>query len=334
LTQIEKNFLKKGVTRVKKPILVIMAAGMGSRFGGLKQIEPVDEQGHIIMDFSIYDGRRAGFEKVIFIIKEENESLFRECIGDRIGKYIEVEYVFQDLTDLPLGYQVPEGREKPFGTGHAVLCCQDKIDGPFVVLNADDYYGVAGYQLIYDYLQETSDVIDGQGNKVYSYGMVGYRLEKTLTENGSVSRGVCQLDDEDYLTGITERTQIERQGSQIGRDGSQIAFTEDKGETWIEIGSNTIVSMNLFGFTHSFMDELRERFKVFLDKELPLNPMKGEFFLPSVVGELIDEDKANVKVLKSPDRWYGITYQEDKEGVEQAIKKMKEEGLYPEKLWD
>ena len=311
---------------MKKPILVIMAAGMGSRFGGLKQIEPVDNEGHIIMDFSIYDGIRAGFEKVIFIIKKENEALFRECIGNRVSQHIEVEYVYQELTHLPSGYQVPEGREKPFGTGHAVLCCKDKVDGPFVVLNADDYYGATGFKLIYDYLLANPDTVNDSGESMYSYGMVGYQLEKTLTENGSVSRGVCQTDDKDFLTGITERTHIEK-------IEEQVAFTEDKGNTWTKISPESTVSMNLFGFTYSFIKELEERFNCFLEEDLPRNPLKAEFFLPSVVGELINEGKAKVKVLKSPDRWYGITYQEDKKAVKEAIRRMKKEGLYPENLW-
>ena len=322
----------EGTSTVRKPVLVIMAAGMGSRFGGLKQIAPVDNEGHIIMDFSIYDGKRAGFEKVIFIIKRENEELFKECIGNRVSGHMEVEYVYQELTDLPSGYQVPEGREKPFGTGHAVLCSRDKIDGPFVVLNADDYYGAEGFKLIYDYLLSNPDVISGESlrgsdQKVYSYGMVGYQLEKTLTENGFVSRGICEIDDEEYLTGITERTHIEY------KEGN-IQFTEDKGETWTKIAVDTTVSMNLFGFSKSFMGELEKQFISFLEDDLLANPMKAEFFLPSVVGELIEEKKAKVKVLKSLDHWYGITYQEDKEDVLKAIGKMKSEGLYPEKLWD
>jgi len=312
---------------VKKPVLVIMAAGLGSRFGGLKQIAPVDNEGHIIIDFSIYDGKRAGVEKVIFIIKKENEELFKECIGNRVNGHMEVEYVYQELTDLPPGYQVPEGREKPFGTGHAVLCCKDKIDGPFVVLNADDYYGAEGFQLIYDYLLANPEMEEPCGKAIYSYGMVGYQLEKTLTENGFVSRGVCEIDDEDYLTRITERVHIEY------KEGD-IQFTEDKGETWTKIEPDATVSMNLFGFSKSFMGELEKQFVSFLENDLLISPMKAEFFLPSVVGELIKEKKANVKVLKSPDHWYGITYQEDKEGVLKAISKMKSEGLYPEKLWD
>ena len=300
---------------------------MGSRFGGLKQITPVDNEGHIIMDFSIYDGKRAGFEKVIFIIKKENEELFKECIGNRVSEHMEVEYVYQDLTNLPFGYQVPKGREKPFGTGHAVLCCREKIDGSFVVLNADDYYGAEGFQLIYDYLLENPDIEKPSGETIYSYGMVGYQLEKTLTENGFVSRGVCEIDGEEYLTGITERVHIEY------KEG-EIQFTEDKGETWTKIKPDTTVSMNLFGFSKSLIGELEKQFVSFLENDLLANPMKAEFFLPSVVGELIKDKKANVKVLKSPDRWYGITYQEDKEGVLDAVSKMKSEGLYPEKLWD
>ena len=312
---------------MKKPVLVIMAAGMGSRFGGLKQIAPVDDQGHIIMDFSIYDGKRAGFEKVIFIIKKENDELFRECIGNRVSEHMEVEYVYQELTDLPLGYQASKEREKPYGTGHAVLCCKDKIDGPFVVLNADDFYGAKSFQLIFNYLLENPDIVKPSGETIYSYGMVGYQLEKTLTENGFVSRGVCKINDKDDLTGITERTHIEY------REGV-IQFTEDKGETWTKIVADTTVSMNLFGFSKSFMRELEKQFVSFLEYDLPLNPLKAEFFLPSVVGELIQKKKANVKVLKSPDHWYGITYQEDKEGVLKAIRGMKREKIYPEELWN
>ena len=297
-----------------------MAAGLGSRFGGLKQIEPVDSEGHIIMDFSIFDAKRAGFEHVIFIIKEENHQLFKEAIGNRVSKHMEVTYVFQGLDKLPDGYTVPVGREKPFGTGHAVLCCKDEIDGPFVVINADDYYGVKSFGKIYDYLMNTED------KEKYTYSMVGYHLGNTMTENGFVSRGVCDLDKHGYLVDITERTHIEY------REGD-IMFTEDGEQTWEIIDPTTFVSMNLFGFTCSFMDELDKRFRRFLDNDLPSNPLKAEFFLPSVVGDLISEGKANVKVLESTDKWYGITYKEDKIGVKKAVEKMKEEGVYPQNLW-
>ena len=305
---------------MEKPVLVIMPAGMGSRYGGLKQIDPVDEEGHIIIDFSIFDARRAGFEKVVFIIKEENKEEFKTCIGDRISEYMEVVYVFQKLDDLPEGYEVPAGRVKPFGTGHAVLCCRNVIDGPFAVINADDYYGVHALEEIYRYLSEHAD------DEKYRYAMVGYRLDNTLTDNGYVSRGICETDEEDYLTGIIERTHIER-------TTNGIEYTEDDGKTWNKIDKNCIVSLNMFGFTNSLLRELEERFPVFLEKNLKVSPLKCEYFLPSVVGELLDEDKATVKVLKSEDRWYGITYKEDKQSVVDAVAEMKGKGIYPLHLW-
>jgi choline kinase len=304
-----------------KPVLVIMAAGMGSRYGGLKQIDPIDEEGHIIIDFSIYDAIRAGFEKVVFIIKKENEADFKACIGDRMEKRIGVEYVYQDLNDLPEGYSVPEGRVKPFGTGHAILSCMDAIDGPFAVINADDYYGKHAYEMIYDYLSTHED------DDKYRYTMVGYVLENTLTENGHVARGVCVTDENNYLTGINERTHIER------RDG-KAAYTEDDGATWTEIPEGSTVSMNMWGFSKSILQELKDRFPKFLDENLEKNPLKCEYFLPSVVNELLAEQKATVEVLKSLDKWYGVTYKEDKEYVVNAIKALKDSGLYPQHLWE
>lgn len=305
----------------KKPVLVIMAAGMGSRYGGLKQIDPVDEQGHIIMDFSIFDAKRAGFEKVVFIIKKENEEMFKETIGNRMAKIMDVEYAFQELTNIPEGFSVPEGRVKPFGTGHAILSCADIVDGPFAVINADDYYGEDAFKVIYDYLASHED------DEKYRYTMVGYILENTLTENGHVARGVCVTDENRQLVGIHERTRIERKG-----DGA--AYTEDEGQTWVEIPKGSIVSMNMWGFTNSFMGELKARFPKFLEENLPKNPLKCEFFLPSVVGELLEEGKATVEVLKSEDKWYGVTYKEDKPVVVAAIRKMKDEGKYPDRLWE
>ena len=306
---------------MKDPVLVVMAAGMGSRYGGLKQIDPVDEQGHIIMDFSIYDAVKAGFKKVVFIIKKENEESFKEAIGDRLSKQIQVEYVFQELTNLPDGFSVPEGRVKPFGTGHAILCCMDVVDAPFAVINADDYYGSHAFQVIYDYLTTHED------DDKYRYTMVGYVLENTLTENGHVARGVCMTDEDNNLTGIQERTHIEK------RNG-QAAFTEDDGATWTEIPNDSIVSMNMWGFTPSILQELKAGFPVFLEENLKKNPLKCEYFLPSVVGNLLTEEKATVKVLKSTDKWFGVTYKEDKPVVVESIRKMKEDGLYPEKLWE
>ena len=306
---------------MKKPVLVIMAAGMGSRYGGLKQIDPVDNEGHIIMDFSIYDAKRAGFEKVVFIIKKAIEKEFKAGIGDRISQYMDVEYVYQELDTLPEGFEVPEGRVKPFGTGHAILSCKDVVDGPFAVINADDYYGVHAFQEIYNYLTENED------DENYHYAMVGYILSNTLTENGYVSRGICEMDKDAFLTGITERTHIEQ------RDMG-VQFTEDDGQTWEDIAADSIVSMNMFGFTASMLKELECRFPEFLEKGLKENPMKCEYFLPSVVSDLIEEDKADVKVLRSEDRWYGITYKEDKEAVVSAVQKLKDTGVYPQHLWE
>lgn len=305
---------------MEKPVLVIMAAGMGSRYGGLKQIDPIDADGHIIMDFSIYDAKRAGFEKVIFIIKKSIEEEFKAVVGDRISRYIDVEYAYQELDTLPDGFSVPEGREKPFGTGHAILSCKDIVKGPFAVINADDYYGVHAFREIFRYLSEHED------DEKYRYAMVGYMLSNTLTENGYVSRGICETDADGYLTGITERTHIERRA-----DGA--AFTEDDGANWTKLAGDSIASMNLFGFSASMLKELEAGFSKFLAKGLEENPLKCEYFLPSVVGELIEASKATVQVLKSTDRWYGITYKEDKQAVVEAIKHLKEEGVYPEHLW-
>ena len=307
---------------MKKPVLVVMAAGMGSRYGGLKQIDPVDKDGHIIMDFSIYDAVRAGFGKVVFIIKKENEADFKAAIGDRLSSRIEVEYVFQDLHSLPEGYEVPEGRVKPWGTGHAVLNCLGKVDGPFAVINADDYYGSHAFQMAYDFLTNNEDK-DG----VYQYMMVGYKLENTLTDNGHVARGICVTDENGYLQDINERTHIEK------KDGGA-AYTEDDGATWNPLPLDATVSMNMWGFGASILQELKDCFAAFLDENLEKNPLKCEYFLPFVVDELLKEKKATVKVLKSMDKWYGVTYKEDKPVVVAAIQKLKDEGLYPQKLWE
>lgn len=306
---------------MKKPVLVVMAAGMGSRYGGLKQIDPVDKEGHIIMDFSIYDAVRAGFKKVVFIIKKENEADFKAAIGDRISKIIEVAYVFQDLNNLPEGYSIPEGRVKPWGTGHAILSCLDEVDGPFAVINADDYYGSHAFQMAYDFLSQNEE------GDTYSYMMVGYKLENTLTDNGHVARGVCVTDEDGHLVKINERTHIEKR-----EDGA--AYTEDDGKTWVEIPEGSTVSMNMWGFSASILKELKDRFSKFLDENLESNPLKCEYFLPFVVDELLTEEKATVKVLKSMDKWYGVTYKEDKPVVVAAIQKLKDEGLYPQKLWE
>ena len=297
-----------------------MAAGMGSRFGGLKQIEPISDKGEIILDFSLYDAFMAGFKKAIFVIKRENEEDFRKLIDNGAAKYMEVDYAFQQLNDLPDGYSVPEGREKPWGTAHAVMAARHLADGPIAVINADDYYGPGAFQTIYDFLEGTCD-----GEK-YSYCMVGYDIENTLTENGFVSRGVCKTSEQGFLTEITERTKIQ------WKDG-EIVYTEDDGKTWKNLPKGTTVSMNFWGFTPSMMKEMEAGFPAALDKILAENPLKGEYFLPGVVDRLLREGKAEVKVLKSRDRWYGVTYKEDKESVVSALQSMKDKGEYPDKLW-
>ncbi len=307
--------------KMNKPVLVIMAAGMGSRYGGLKQIDPVDNEGHIIMDFSMFDAKRAGFEKVIFIIKKENEADFKEAVGDRMAKYMEVSYAYQELSNIPEGFEVPEGRVKPWGTAHAVLSCIDQIDGPFAVINADDYYGQEAFRLIYDYLSAHQD------DDKYRYTMVGYHLGNTVTDNGHVARGICDMNADGELVSIHERTRIEK------RDGG-IAFTEDDGETWIFVPADTTVSMNMWGFTRSILKEIKEGFPAFLEKGLKENPMKCEYFLPAVVSSLVEKDQASVAVLKSADKWYGVTYKEDKPVVVAALQKMKDDGLYPAHLWE
>lgn len=305
---------------MNKPVLVIMAAGMGSRYGGLKQIDPIDKQGHILIDFSIFDAKRAGFEKVIFIIKREHESDFREVIGDRLSRYIEIEYAFQELDNLPEGFEIPEGRVKPWGTAHAVLSAIHLINGPFVVINADDYYGRDAFKKIYDYLCTHSD------DEKYRYAMVGYQLKNTITEHGSVSRGVCTTDEKDYLVKVIERTRIEKRENGI-------AFMEDDAATWTTLPEDTIVSMNMWGFTASFLKETKKRFAVFLEEGLRENPMKCEYFLPSVVSALLAENRATVTVLTSKDKWYGVTYREDKPVIMDALQRMKDNGIYPEEVW-
>ncbi len=300
-----------------KPVLVIMAAGMGSRYGGLKQIEPMDEQGHIIMDFSLYDAALAGFEEVIFIIKKENEAVFRERIGDRAARSMKVSYAFQELDDIPEGMKVPEGRVKPWGTGHAVLAARKLIHGPFAVINADDYYGREAFANMYAFLEQSKE----DGDKLHA-AMVSYILRNTLTENGHVARGVCVVDEEGYLQDIVERTKIMR------RNGEP-AFTEDDGESWTPLDENTPVSMNFWGFPLGFMTKLEKAFPLFFKTQVPVNPQKSEFFLPFAVDDLLKDNKADVKVLHTQDRWYGVTYREDKAVVTQAFEKMEKDGIYP-----
>lgn len=304
---------------MKEPVLVIMAAGMGSRYGGLKQIDPIDEQGHIIIDFSIYDAIRAGFKKLVFIIKHEIENDFKEVIGKRMSKFIDVEYVFQDLNNLPSGFSVPDGRVKPWGTGHAILSCIGTVDSPFAVINADDCYGADAYRVLYDFLkQEPKNDTD--------YAMVGYILENTLTDNGHVARGVCTTTADGYLESIDERIRIEKRPDRT-------EFTEDDGATWTVIPKGSTVSMNMWGFQPGILKIIDERFSAFLAANIEKNPMKCEYLLPSVVGDMLKEGKATVKVLHSSDRWYGVTYKEDKQMVMEAMKALKDKGQYPQNLW-
>ena len=307
---------------MKKPILVVMAAGMGSRYGGLKQIDPVGCEGEAILDYSLFDAHEAGFDTAVIIIKEAIKKDFMETVGARLQKApMEIRYAYQELEKLPASYTVPEGRTKPWGTCHAVVCAREAIgDAPFAVINADDYYGKAAFKEIYNYLSAHAD------DDKYRYCMVGYELGKTVTDNGSVARGVCQVNGEGFLKSVVERTKIEKQADGV------IRFTED-GSTWTALPEKTTVSMNMWGFTPSFAAESEARFPAFLDKALAENPMKGEYFLPSTVSALLAEDKATVKMLYSPDKWYGVTYAADKPVVVAALKAMTEQGLYPDGLW-
>lgn len=305
-----------------KPTLVILAAGMGSRYGGLKQIDPIDPEGHKIIDFSIYDAVRAGFGKVVFIIKKENEADFRSCIGDAVSSKIQVEYVFQELTKIPEGAVIPEGRVKPWGTAHAILCCKDVVKEPFAVINADDYYGVSAFQTLYDFLMS-----ENKSSDKMSFCMVGYELKNTLTDNGSVARGCCQMDANGYLQTIDERTNIIKT-----EEGA--AYSKDDGATYIPMPVDTLVSMNMWGFTPDIFDELDRSINMFFANTVKENPLKSECFIPLEVGRMINEDLATVKVLSSKDKWFGVTYKEDKPFVEASIKALKDNGVYPVKLWN
>lgn len=305
---------------MEKPTLVILAAGMGSRYGGLKQIDPVDDKGHKIIDFSIYDAVRAGFGKVVFIIKKENEKDFRECVGDAVSKHIAVDYVFQELDKVPEGFQIPEGRVKPWGTAHAILCCKDVVKEPFAVINADDYYGRSAFDELYKFLTTHED------DEKYRYAMVGYQLGNTLTDNGSVARGICVTDDDGYLVEIAERTKIVK-------TEKAAAFTEDDGETWTEVALDTPVSMNMWAFSPSIIGELQAAVDRFFAEEVEKNPLKSECFLPIEVDKLLKAGKATVEVLYSADKWFGVTYKEDKPFVMESIRNLKDAGVYPDVLW-
>ena len=302
--------------------LIIMAAGIGSRFGGgIKQLAPVGPSGEIIMDYSIHDALEAGFNKVCFIIRKDLEADFREIIGNRIEKICPCSYAFQEVENLPGGFKNPEGRTKPWGTGHAVLCAKEAVDGaPFAAINADDYYGKEAYRNLYNFLETAQDT------DKYAYCMVAYHMGNTVTENGSVARGICVTDENSFLTSVTERTQIEQY------DGG-IHYIGDDGETWVDVAADTPVSMNMWGFTGSFMEELDAYFPGFLANDVPKNPQKAEMFLPSVVSRLINTDKATVKMLRTEDKWYGVTYAADKPTVIAALRALTAEGKYPVGLW-
>lgn len=303
---------------MNKPVLVVLAAGMGSRYGGLKQIDALGGNGEAILDYSIYDAYQAGFRTAVILIKEAIREDFMATVGKRLASSpMEIRYAYQELNKLPAGYSVPEGRVKPFGTGHAIICAGEEVgNAPFVVINADDFYGRVAFQKMYEFLSAATDPFD--------YCMVGYELGKTVTDNGSVARGVCSTDAQGNLTTITERTRIEKYPGGIH-------FTED-GETWTDLPADTTVSMNFMGFMPSFLEEAKALFPKALDEILAKNPLKGEYFLPAIVQQMLTEGRATMKVLTSPDKWYGVTYAADKPVVVEALKKMTQEGLYPEKL--
>lgn len=303
---------------MNKPVLVVLAAGMGSRYGGLKQIDALGGNGEAILDYSIYDAYQAGFRTAVILIKEAIREDFMATVGKRLASSpMEIRYAYQELNKLPAGYSVPEGRVKPFGTGHAIICAGEEVgNAPFVVINADDFYGRVAFQKMYEFLSGATDP--------YGYCMVGYELGKTVTDNGSVARGVCCTDAQGNLTTITERTRIEKYPGGIH-------FTED-GETWTDLPADTTVSMNFMGFMPSFLEEAKALFPKALDEILAKNPLKGEYFLPAIVQQMLTEGRATMKVLTSPDKWYGVTYAADKPVVVEALKKMTQEGLYPEKL--
>lgn len=302
---------------MSKPVLVIMAAGMGSRYGGLKQMDPVGPGGELILDYSLFDARQAGFERAVIIIKKENEQDFRDVLGNRVSRYMQVDYAYQDINDLPDGYAVPEGRVKPWGTGHAVLSAAHLVDAPFCAINADDYYGREAFRLCYQHLTH----LKGEGD----YCMVGYLLKNTLSETGSVARGVCELDENSCLTGLTERTHI------ISTVDGPL-MTEDM-KTYQRLDENTVVSMNMWGFPAAMMDCLKVGFPVFLDRAIKENPMKGEYYLPFAVNDELQSGRAAAHVYTTPDQWFGVTYHEDRQKVVGALQAMTDAGLYPSPLW-
>ena len=306
----------------KKPVLVVMAAGMGSRYGGLKQIDPVGSHGEAILDYSLFDAHEAGFETAVIVITKAIEKDFMETVGARLKKCpMEIRYAFQELDMIPSGCTVPAERTKPWGTSHAVLCAKDAIDGaPFAVINADDYYGKECYQKIFAYLSKAENTQPGD------YCMVSYRLGNTVTENGSVARGICEVNADGYLTQVVERTRIEKYPGGIH-------FTVDNGATWVDVAEDTPVSMNLWGFTPDFLDTIEADFPRFFREDVAKNPAKAEMFLPMSVSKQLQDGKATVRVLRSQDVWYGVTYAADKPVVMAALREKAEQGLYPDGLW-
>lgn len=376
------NSTQSKINEITKPALIIMAAGMGSRYGGLKQVDPVTPEGEILLDFSLYDAMMAGFEDVVFIIRKEHREAFDNLLKDRAGKHLSIHYAYQELSDLPEGFEVPDGRTKPWGTCHAVMACRDIVKGPFAVINADDYYGPSAFMQIYDFLSSVAssevssaenhsdnDVLTSKGsdnnsrtsetsneipqdNKISDFAMVGYMLPNTLSESGHVARGVCQISDSGYLSDIVERTKIMRRPidsdpnsesisnsdsvetkDSVSHRGSEIAYEDGETGNWIPLSEDTIVSMNFWGFTQSFMQAMIDNFPAFLEESLKNDPLKAEYFLPLIVDKMIIAGSARVKVLPSKDRWYGMTYKEDKPLVTAALQSMKDKGLYPDKLW-
>lgn len=304
---------------MKKTTLVIMAAGMGSRYGGVKQLDPVGPSGEIIMDYSVYDAINAGFNKVVFIIRKDLEKDFREVIGDRISKEIEVEYVFQELDDLPTGFTLPEGRTKPWGTGQAVLSCKGVVNEPFAVINADDYYGKEAFVKIHDYLVSLNNEEDK-----YTFCMAGFVLGNTLSDNGTVTRGICQVDEKGTLIDVKETADLIQVGDFV--EGKDLMTNEE-----VNLDINSVVSMNMWGFTPELLEELEAGFKEFIEDHG--SQLKTEYLLPDVVGDLIKEDKADVKVLSTKDKWFGVTYKEDKEKVMESFRELVDKGVYPNKLF-
>lgn len=302
-----------------KPTLLLLAAGMGSRYGGLKQLDGLGPHGETIMDYSIYDAIQAGFGKIVFVIRKDFEEQFREKVLSKYEGHIPAELVFQGIDALPEGFTVPEGREKPWGTNHAVLMAKDVINEPFCVINCDDFYNRDCFKVIGKYL---ADLPEWAKN---DYAMVGFRVGNTLSENGTVSRGVCSTNKEGNLTTVVERTKIER------RDG-KVQYLDDNG-SWVTVDDNTPVSMNVWGFTPDYLDYSEEYFKEFLSDPRNMENKKSEYFIPMMVNKLITDGTATVKVLDTTSTWFGVTYPEDREGVVERIKRLVDEGVYPSKLF-